>query len=54
MKEFQSKTQLRMLKVHAVLVKAASYLYTPVRAVIESFGNTEALREKARILKVIK
>lgn len=54
MKEFQTMTQLRMLQAHAVLVKVASYLYTPVRYVIESFGKTEALREKARTLKVIK
>jgi len=54
MKEFQTPNQLRMLQAHAMLVKVASYLYTPVRMLIESFGNTEALREKARTLKVIK
>jgi hypothetical protein len=52
---FQSKTQLRLLEVHSVLVKVASYLYTPVRLFLESFTGTPALREEnARTLKVIK
>jgi hypothetical protein len=51
---FQTKTQLQLLEVHSVLVKVASYLYTPVRMVMESFGGTDAFREKGRVLKVIK
>ena len=54
MQEFQTESQIRMLKVHAALVKAANYLYTPVRLFLESFDGTTPFRERARTLKVIK
>jgi hypothetical protein len=51
---FQTKNQLLALKAHAVLVKVASFLYTPVRMFLESFDGTTPFREKARALKVVK
>jgi hypothetical protein len=50
---FQSNTQIQMLCLHDSICHVASIIYTPIRKVLESFGETVHMNERPK-LRVIK